>query len=67
METMAQKNGTVRDVGEAARDHTGDAIEALRSVCVHGRDEAARVAAAVALLDLGHGNARQKQMDSRND
>lgn len=45
----------ITDAGEAARELTAEAIEALRAVCVHGRDEMARVAAAAALLDRGHG------------
>lgn len=40
---------------EAARAHTALAIQTLVEICLNGEREAARVAAANALLDRGHG------------
>lgn len=44
--------GAVRDL---ARAHTKLAIETLAEICQHGESEAARIAAANALLDRGWG------------
>jgi hypothetical protein len=42
-------------VRELARQHTQLALETLVEICEHGQSEAARIAAAVALLDRGWG------------
>lgn len=55
-----RKNGQITDAGEAAKEHTAEAIETLRAICVHGRDEMARVVAASALLDRAYGIPQQQ-------
>ncbi|WP_454760619.1 hypothetical protein [Caulobacter segnis] len=47
------------DVKAAAQAFTTDALEALVHIMKAGESEAARVAAANAILDRGHGKARQ--------
>ncbi len=47
------------EVKELAQAHTADAIKALAAICKSGISESARVAAAVALLDRGHGKPVQ--------
>jgi len=42
-------------LAELARVHTGAALQALAEIASHGRSESARVSAAIALLDRGHG------------
>jgi hypothetical protein len=50
----------LKAVEEAARAHTGDAIETLASICKNTQaPEAARVAAANALLDRAWGKPKQ--------
>ena len=44
---------------QLARAYTVEAVEALAHVMKHGQSESARVAAANALLDRGHGKAPQ--------
>src|SRR5688572_19946573 len=47
------------EVKQLAQAHTADAIKALATICTSGTSESARVAAAVALLDRGHGKPVQ--------
>src|SRR3712207_2085321 len=47
------------EVKELGQPHTADAIKALATICKSGSSESARVAAAVALLDRGHGKPVQ--------
>jgi hypothetical protein len=50
----------LKAVEEAARAHTEEAIATLAAICKNTEaPEAARIAAAVALLDRGWGKARQ--------
>lgn len=42
-----------------ARKHSGDALIALHKVALRGKSEAARVSAAIALLDRGYGRPMQ--------
>src|SRR5215510_12936646 len=49
----------VEAVRELARQHSPEAIEALVKVMTEGKSEAARVAAATALLDRGWGKPTQ--------
>jgi hypothetical protein len=48
-----------RELREAAREFTDDALQALVSICKNGKTESARVAAANALLDRGYGKPAQ--------
>jgi hypothetical protein len=48
-----------RELREAARVFTDDALEALVKICRGGQSESARVAAANALLDRGYGRPVQ--------
>ena len=48
-------NKVTADLQDAARKYSFEALETLRKVCTEGESEAARVAAANALLDRGHG------------
>ena len=43
------------DLREAAQEYTSEALATLRSICNSGSSEAARVAAASAILDRAHG------------
>jgi hypothetical protein len=43
------------DLRQAAQEYTPEALATLRSICNSGTSEAARVAAASAILDRGHG------------
>ena len=47
----------VGDVREMARDHTEEAIETLVDLMRHAKSDAARGAAAQALLDRGYGKS----------
>jgi hypothetical protein len=50
----------VQEVRDLARLHTGEAIEVLASIMNdEGQDARARVAAASAILDRGHGKPQQ--------
>lgn len=42
-------------VGELARSHTEQALKVLVHIAINGQSEAARVSAANAILDRGHG------------
>ena len=54
------RSKALRAVEALAREHTEDAIKALAEVCTSKKaPAAARVSAASALLDRGHGKARQ--------
>ena len=48
-------NKAGRELREVAQEHTPGAIKTLAEICEKGESEAARVAAANALLDRGHG------------
>jgi hypothetical protein len=48
------------DLRELAREHTMTALRTLAEIAKHGENESARVAAANALLDRGHGKLRQQ-------
>ena len=52
----AQARATLR---ERARECTGQALEALHDIAANGQSEAARVSAAVAILDRGYGRPTQ--------
>ena len=54
-------NKATKELGEAARAYTASALETLHSICLNGESEAARVSAACALLDRGHGKPKQQQ------
>lgn len=54
-----RKNAATLEIEAAAKEFTGDALAALKRVATKGKSETARVAAAVALLDRGHGRPRQ--------
>lgn len=47
------------DIRSLARAHTEMAIDALRGIALNGKQEAARVSAAQALLDRGWGKPTQ--------
>jgi hypothetical protein len=49
-----------RQLREAARQFTDDALETLAAICSDGQSEAARVSAASALLDRGYGKPTQQ-------
>ena len=48
-----------RELREAARQFTDDALKTLAVICNEGQSEAARVFAACALLDRGYGKPMQ--------
>ena len=52
-------NKVTIELGAAAREHTATALGTLLEICKKGQSEAARVAAATALLDRGFGRPRQ--------
>jgi hypothetical protein len=52
-------NKVNRELASAAQEYTEEALEILIKVARSGRSEAARVAAACAILDRGHGRPRQ--------
>ncbi len=54
---MTRKKKQIADIHEAARESTSEALQVLKTICSVGQDDLARVAAATALLDLGHGTA----------
>jgi hypothetical protein len=49
-----------RELREAARHFTDDALKTLAAICNDGQSEAARVSAASALLDRGYGKPTQQ-------
>jgi hypothetical protein len=49
-----------RELREAARLFTEDALKTLAAICNGGQSEAARVSAACALLDRGYGKPTQQ-------
>jgi hypothetical protein len=52
-------NKATAEVKEAARAYTADAINTLAQIMKAGESEAARVAAANAILDRGYGKPKQ--------
>lgn len=50
-------NRATRDVKEAAREYTSEALRTLANIVRRGKTEQARVAAAKELLDRGYGKA----------
>jgi hypothetical protein len=57
----------VGDVREMARDHTEEAIETLVDLMRHAKSDAARGAAAQALLDRGYGKSVAVALDVVDD
>ncbi len=55
------QNKVTKELGEAARAYTSAALETLHRICLNGESESARVSAACALLDRGHGKPKQQQ------
>src|SRR5215475_14117823 len=49
-----------RELREAARQFTDDALKTLAAICNKGQSEAARVSAPSALLDRGYGKPTQQ-------
>ena len=49
-----------REVREAARQFTADALRTLAAICNEGQSETARISAACALLDRGYGKPTQQ-------
>ena len=49
-----------RELREAAREFTDDALKTLAEICKEGQSESARVSAACALLDRGYGKPTQQ-------
>ena len=49
-----------RELREAARQFTDEALKTLAAICNTGQSEAARVSAACALLDRGYGKPTQQ-------
>ena len=49
-----------RELREAAREFTDDALKTLAEICKEGQSESARVAAANCLLDRGYGKPMQQ-------
>ena len=49
-----------RELREAARQFTDDALKTLAAICNGGQSETARVSAACALLDRGYGKPTQQ-------
>lgn len=58
MVQKAKVKAAVPTIEELARTYTVDAIMALAEIAVNGQREQARVAAANALLDRGHGKPK---------
>jgi hypothetical protein len=55
------QNKVTLELKEAAQVYTADALETLAKICKSSKaSDAARVAAACALLDRGHGRPRQQ-------
>jgi hypothetical protein len=54
------RNKVTLELQEAAQVYTEDALETLHRICTKGESESARVTAACALLDRGHGKPRQQ-------
>ncbi len=52
-------NKITADVKQAAQAYTSEAVEALASIMRASESDAARVAAANAILDRGHGRPKQ--------
>jgi hypothetical protein len=49
-----------RELREAAREFTDDALKTLAEICTSGESEAARVSAASVILDRGYGKPSQQ-------
>jgi hypothetical protein len=56
-----------RDLRDAAQKHTAEALKALVQIARAGESEAARVSAACAILDRGHGKPVQQTEHSGLD
>lgn len=54
-----RKDEKTLELEAAARKYAGDALKALLHVAQRGKNEGARVSAAIALLDRGYGRPRQ--------
>lgn len=54
---MGALNKATRDIREAAREYTDDALKTLARLMKSGKTEQARVAAAKELLDRGYGKS----------
>ena len=54
------KNKVTIELREAAQVYTQDALKTLHEVCIRGVSEAARVAAACAILDRAYGRPKQQ-------
>lgn len=52
-------NKATADIREAAQEYSAQALQVLVSVATEGESEAARVAAANAILDRAHGKPKQ--------
>ncbi len=63
MKTGGRRKGTANkataEIREHAQQYTVEALEVLAHVAQHGESESARVSAACALLDRGHGRPTQ--------
>ena len=57
--TPGGRSKKLAEVKQLAQAHTVDAIKALVAICKESNSDSARVAAAVALLDRGHGKPVQ--------
>ena len=53
-------NKVTQELGEAARAYTSAALETLYHVALNSENDSARVSAACALLDRGHGKPKQQ-------
>jgi hypothetical protein len=58
---LGSRNKVTVELMEAAQAYTSAALETLHRICINGESEAARVSAACALLDRGHGKPKQQQ------
>ena len=52
------------NLSELARQHTNDALDTLVEVMKSGQSDAARIAAATAILDRGYGRPTTTQVDN---
>ena len=54
------QNKVTRELKGAAQVYTAEALEVLIKIARSGKSESARVAAAIAVLDRGHGRPKQQ-------
>jgi len=54
-----RKDNKTLELEAAAKKYAGDALKALAHIAKLGKNESARVSAAIALLDRGYGRPRQ--------